>query len=220
MTLRHIIARLRVRYGRPDPPPTTDAFELVLWENVAYLATPQRRRDAFDLLKRTVGTTPAAIARAPAEALKRVGAKGILKAVSARKLRECARIASDELDGHLNAIVAGPLPAALRALRAFPGIGVPGAEKVLLFTGRHASLAPESNGLRVLVRMELVASGLSYARAYAASHTAAATLPTTVRAMQTAHLLLRQHGETCCRRTNPACASCPLAPSCPFPARA
>ena len=54
--------KLLVAYdGRPTPPPTTDVFELILLENIAYLAAPARRREAFQLLKTTIGTTPQAL---------------------------------------------------------------------------------------------------------------------------------------------------------------
>ena len=50
LTLRRAVAALREHYGPPEPIPTADPFELVLWDNVAYLAPPPRRREAFELL--------------------------------------------------------------------------------------------------------------------------------------------------------------------------
>ncbi len=69
------------------------------------------------------------------------------------KLREAARIALDDFAGGLDGIVREPVPNAKKALRKFPGIGEPGAEKVLLFRGRHPTLGPESNALGVLGRL-------------------------------------------------------------------
>ena len=37
--LAEIIKRLQKHYGTPEPPPTDDPFELILWEQVAYLAS-------------------------------------------------------------------------------------------------------------------------------------------------------------------------------------
>ncbi len=99
---------------------------------------------------------------------------------------------------------------AKRMLRTFPGIGEPGADKILLFSGLGAELAPESNGLRVLVRLGLVPDRGSYARTYAASREAAAPLPADPQSRQQAHLLLREHGQTLCTRRRPSCAVCPL----------
>ena len=113
-------------------------------------------------------------------------------------------------------VIQEPLESAKKALQSFPGIGVPGAEKILLFSGQQALLAPDSNGLRVLVRLGFVREQKTYARTYAACSTIAKNLPAQPRAMQEAHLLLRQHGRTLCKRNNPHCSECPLAPSCAY----
>ena len=216
LNLREAIKLLKKHYGRPLPPATADPFELVLWENVAYLASPTRRRDAFAHLQETVGTTPAAILAADKRALEQVTARGILKGTFAAKLRECARIAIAEYDGDLVPVVRGPVAAAKKALRAFPGIGEPGAEKILLFAGLQPLLAPDSNGLRVLVRIGLVPEEKSYARTYAAAREAANTLPAKMDTMRDAHLLLAEHGRTLCKRSVPRCGVCPLAGGCAY----
>lgn len=214
LSLATVVRALRAHYGEPDGPPTSDPFELVLWENVAYLARPPRRLEAFEALRSEVGTSPAAIRAADRRALERAAARGILKGLSADKLRECARVALEELDGGLEAAVRGPLPGARRALRRFPGIGEPTAEKILLFAGRQPLLAPESNGLRVLVRLGLVEEGRSYARTYAASRGLEKALGSAPRRLQRAHLLLQLHGRTLCKQARPLCEGCPLVEGC------
>lgn len=216
LTLPEAVEVLREHYGPPLPLPTSDPFELVLWENVAYLAPPARRREAFELLQRTVGTAPEAILSAGREALERVTAKGILKSTFAAKLHECASIAFDKFEGDLEAVIRAPLAGAKKALRSFPGIGEPGAEKILLFSGRQALLAPDSNGLRVLVRLGLIQEDKSYARTYAAGRVAAQDLPAEPSVMQEAHLLLQEHGQTLCKRSAPSCEACPLARGCAY----
>ena len=219
LPLGEAVALLGKHYGPPERPPTADPFELILLENVAYLAPPARRREAFEQLKRTVGTSPIALLAAKQQVLESVTARGILKTTFAAKLRECARIALDAFDGDLGAAIQGSLGAAKRALRSFPGIGEPGAEKILLFMGQHARLAPDSNGLRVLVRLGLVREEKSYARTYAGSHLAAKDLPAKASVMQEAHLLLQQHGQTLCKRSVPRCGACPLARGCAYARR-
>src|SRR2546425_11103483 len=93
LTLGEALKRLRKHYGPPARLPTADPFELILLENIAYLAPPARRREAFEQLRSTVGTSPAAILAAKQQVLERVTARGILKGAFAAKLRECARIA-------------------------------------------------------------------------------------------------------------------------------
>lgn len=217
--LRAAVRRLRKLYGPPAPPPSKDPFELVLWENVAYLAPPARRREAFGLLKRTIGTKPEQVLHARPMLVKRVTAHGILKDQFASKLAKCAVIAVTEFDGNVKAWLRGSVEESKRALRKFPGIGEPGAEKILLFSGLQPFLAPDSNALRVLTRLGLVQEQKSYARTYAASRAAADTLPATIRARQEAHLLLQQHGRTLCKSTAPRCDDCPLADVCQFAAQ-
>ena len=219
LTFAGAIAELRRHHGAPEGPPTSDPFELVLLENVAYLATPERRRIAFEELRRTVGTRPAEILAAKKKALEAVTGLGILKSTFADKLRECARIVTERFGGSLSMAIKAPLADAKRALRAFPGIGEPGAEKILLFSGAHALLAPESNGLRVMARLGVIREEKSYSRTYAAARLAAEELPHTIAGMQEAHLLLQRHGQTLCRRANPQCSACPLAPHCAYAAR-
>jgi hypothetical protein len=48
----------------------------------------------------------------------------------------------------LGAVLDRPQADAIRALKKFPAIGEPGAEKILLFAGKAPILALESNGLR------------------------------------------------------------------------
>lgn len=213
------IAALARVHGAPEGPPTKDPFELVLFENVAYLAPPEKRREAFEELRRAVGTRPERLLAARPGELERITACGILKGTSAEKLRESARIAAEEAGGDLAAALDANPAGAKKILRKFPGIGEPGADKVLLFSGRAATLAPESNGLRVLQRLGLVAEEASYARAYAAAQSAGAALPARGEVLRRAHLLLQQHGRTICRRSDPLCDACPLAKGCAYAMR-
>lgn len=219
MTLRQVVKVLRKHHGPQPPPPSADPFELILLENVAYLATPARRREAFELLQSTVGTSPKAILSARRTALEKVTARGILKARFAAKLRECARIATSDFGGDLAAVIRLPLERAKRALRSFPGIGEPGAEKILLFTGRHALLAPDSNALRVLIRFGLVGEGTSYSRTYAAARPVAEAFSADPRVLREARQLLQRHGQSLCKRSAPRCTECPLARECAYARR-
>jgi A/G-specific adenine glycosylase len=214
LSLSAAIAALREFYGRPQPLPTNAPFELILLENVAYLAPAARRREAFELLQQTIGTEPEAILAATRASLERVTAYGILKSRFAAKLRECAQMVVDLFAGNLDAAMQGPIENARRVLRKFPGIGEPTADKILLFSGRLASLAPESNGLRVLARLGFFDEKLAYVRMYRASLVAAEEFSAKIPALQEGHLLLHQHGQTLCKRASPQCGQCPLASEC------
>ncbi|MES1260034.1 MAG: hypothetical protein ABUL71_05510, partial [Gemmatimonadota bacterium] len=130
--LHRLIAKLDKYHGTPPKPFPTDPFQQVLWVNVAYLVDDGRRAMAFQALKREVGLTPEKIVHAPIAKLRLATKFGILPDRFAEKLQECARIALDDFDGDLKAVTKLPPDEAIRALRKFPGIGEPGAEKILL----------------------------------------------------------------------------------------
>jgi endonuclease III len=200
MNLPSLIDALRKHYGKPEAPPTSDPFELVLYENVAYLASPDERRAAFLELKRTIGTDPAKLLAAAPGALERITARGILKEKFAEKLRACAEIA-------LEADLEGPVDQVKKELRKFPGIGEPGAEKILTFAGR---------GLRVLARIGLIREQKSYAKTYAQGRALGASLGDAPGDHREAHLLLAEHGRTLCKRAAPLCPRCPLIRRCAY----
>jgi endonuclease III len=215
-SLARVVRRLRESGGPPETLPTSDPFELILLENVAYLADPRTRREAFDELRRNVGTRPAEILGASLSSLEKATTRGIFGARFASRLQDCARIVVEKFGGDLDTAISGPVDRAKKALRTFPGIGEPGAEKVLLFSGRALFLAPDSNALRVLARLGFAEEHSSYTKTYASSRTAAASLPANAKAYQEAHLLLQRHGRTLCRRSAPHCDQCPLVGDCDY----
>src|SRR5262249_24199204 len=95
-------------------------------------------------------------------------------------------------------------------------IGEPGAEKILLLTGRHPLPALESNGVRVLQRLGKAPQEGGYAAVYKQAQKALAPLVGQgCEALLRAHDLLRRHGQSVCKRTRPECAACVLAKACP-----
>src|SRR5262249_37058206 len=95
-------------------------------------------------------------------------------------------------------------------------IGEPGAEKILLFSGQHPFLAPDSNALRVLTRLGFLPDDPNYARSYAAARKVADVhIPARINRRIEAHELLRRHGQEICRRARPLCGECPLEKLCP-----
>jgi endonuclease-3 len=218
MPLPDVLHRLARRYGEPRPPRVVDPLEMILLENLAYLASDEKREAAFRELKKRVGTTPKEILAAPARALQEVAAiGGIIADERAERLRDIASIALEEFDGDLREVLAWPLTKARRALKRFPSIGDPGAEKILLFTGAHPVLALDSNALRVLVRLGYGREQKSYAATYRSAQEAA-TRESRVECawLVRAHQLLRRHGQETCRRSAPECGDCPLARGCAY----
>ncbi len=217
-SLPKIVARLEKLYGKPKPPVTTDPFALILWENVAYLVSDERRAEAFELLRRSVGTTPHEILSAPSEALLRVaGLGGMQPERRAARLRELALIAMNEFGGDVTSALRLALPKAKKALQKFPSIGEPSAEKILLFTRSYPVLGLESNGLRVLLRLGFGEEKKNYSASYRFVQEAIRDeLADGYDWLIDAHMLLRQHGKELCKTNNPLCEKCPVRKSCAY----
>jgi endonuclease-3 len=215
---RTAIAALRKLYGKPPIPFSSDPFELIVYENIAYLASDEKRAAAFAALRRDVSVTPRAVLKASNEALVkacRVG--GIYPERRAERLRRSAEIVVERYDGDLRSVLRLPYEEARKALQRFPSIGEPGADKILLFCGGHAVLAPESNGLRVLTRLGIAREESSYGATYRAALAAVARgSRLDGRFLRAAHFLLRRHGQELCRRSRPECPSCPLRVDCDY----
>ena len=204
-------------YGPQAPPPARTALDWILWENAAYLVPHGQRLECFQALQRLAKRGASGLARARREDLLDIARRGGMQPEGrVQKWLEIARLVEDELGGELEHVLALPLPKARAVLKRFPGIGEPGAEKILLFTGTHPSLAPESNGLRVLVRLGHAREEKSYAATYRSQREALAPLAARGCAwLQRAHLLLQRHGQQTCKRTTPRCDECVLSAACP-----
>lgn len=206
----------RASTGAPAPLPRT-ALGLVLWENAAYLVPDSRRLHAYEALLEAGGSTAHGILSLPRDELRDIAALGgMMPDRRVEKLLSIANIVQDDFGGDLESALALPLPQARRALKRFPGIADPGADRILLFTNTHARPALESNGLRTLVRLGLAEEGKGYAATYRAG--TAALAPFAERGckwLQRAYVLLRAHGQAPCKNNEPMCDACPLADACP-----
>jgi endonuclease-3 len=218
LNFKRIIQKLEGYYGTPAPLKTTDPFELILWENIAYLVDDPKREKIFDELRRQVGLRPIDILNASLSELDQVTKLGGMhfQQRSAR-LKECALIALNEFGGDLNNALGLSPRKAINALKQFPGIGEPGAEKILLFTKTLPVLALDSNGLRVLLRLGFGEEKKTYSASYKSVRESVADQSgNDCDTLINAHQLLRQHGKITCKTSKPRCDDCPVSSSCRF----
>src|SRR5437762_12275858 len=167
LNLQKIVSQLAKHYGKPKPLITTDPFELILLESIAYLVSDERREEAFAMLRKYAGTIPHEIlAASHDDILKATRLGGMHPEQRVSRLREIALIAMNEFEADLNPALKLPLPKAKQALRKFPSIGEPSAERILLFTRSYPILGLESNGLRVLLRLGFGEEKKNYSATY------------------------------------------------------
>ena len=212
------IAKLEQHYGSPHGPITSDPFELILLENVAYLVSDERREKAFATLRKHAGTTPHEIlAASPDDILQATKLGGMHPEKRVNRLREIALIAMNEFDGDFKRVLKMPLAKAKQALRKFPSIGEPSAEKFLLFTRSQPVLGLDSNGLRVLLRLGFGEEKKSYTATYRSVQEAIKDqLQGDFDWLIDAHILLRQHGKELCKTNQPLCEECPVRKRCGY----
>ena len=216
--LPKIVAQLAAHYGQPEPPITSDPFELILLENVAYLVSDERRAEAFKTLRQHAGTKPhEVLAASHDEILQATRLGGMHPEQRVARLKEIALIALNEFGGDLKQVLKLPLPKAKQALRKFPSIGEPSAEKILMFMRAYPILGLDSNGLRVLMRLGFGEEKKNYAATYRATQEAIKDqLKDDYDWLIGAHLLLRQHGKELCKTNVPLCEKCPVRKSCAY----
>jgi endonuclease III len=104
-----------------------------------------------------------------------------------------------------------------KKLKKFPGIAEPGADRIFLF-GKVAPVeAVPSNCPHVLVRIQLGLERENYSVTYReAQALIEADIPKQFHPRQRAYLLLKEHGQTLCKRTKPKCGECPVSSHCAY----
>jgi endonuclease III len=216
--LQRIISQLAAHYGKPEPPITSNPFELILLENVAYLVSDERRAEAFKTLRKNAGVKPHEILAASHDNILRATKLGGMHPEQrVSRLKEIALIAMNEFGGDLKQVLKLPLPKAKQALRKFSSIGEPSAEKILLFTRAYPILGLDSNGLRVLVRLGFGEEKKNYTATYRSAQEAVKDqLKDDYDWLISAHILLRQHGKELCKTNAPLCEKCPVRKSCAY----
>jgi endonuclease-3 len=215
LTLVSAVAALEPLYDAPEP--FDDPLSLIVWENIGYLIDDERRAALFDEFSKRIGLKAARIANAPLPALIDIARRGGMNPQGrVERLKQIGAITIAECDGDLaGRLRTLPLAKARMLLKMFPGIGDPGADKILLFSGIDVRPALDSNGLRAMVRMGFCAEEKSYGQTYKGALAVLARdgLPETAW-LKRAYVVLREHGKALCKRSAPICEPCPLDRDC------
>jgi endonuclease-3 len=209
-------------YGVQKPVWPTDPYRSLVWWHCGYPPSDAACAKGWESLNREIGVAPDQLLSAGrskiALALK---AGGMVPELRATRLQEIAervvREFAGDLAGALNEL---PLAQARAALKKFPCIANPGADRLLLFGGISPVAAVPSNCPQVLVRIERGWECENYGVTYdEAQRTIESEVPVAFDARMRAYLLLKCHGQQVCKRANPKCSSCPVATSCAYFAR-
>ena len=220
MTARQLAALLRKleqHHGSVDFAEPTDPYELIVFTNCGYPPSQDNCRKGFEALRSGVGISPDALLAASERSLaKALAAGGIVPELRAPRLKLIARLVVEDFAGDLRSVL-GDANKARKALKRFPTIGDPGADKILLFCADIPVAAVPSNCPHVPLRLGLGVERPSYAASYrSVQEELTRILSGDAAAMRRAYLLFRHHGKELCRRNVPQCNRCPVAATCPY----
>jgi endonuclease-3 len=218
LTLSEILNRLEKFYGPQEPSFPVDPYEFLVWWYCGYPASDVACSKGWDSLTRVVGIDPHELLRAsPTKLAAALKPGGMVPELRAQRLHELAFRVENEFGGDLRAALVGPVPSARKLLKSFHGIADPGADRILLFAGLSPVAAVPSNCTGVLLRILQGTEGKNYSANYREEQSIIANeLPETLDARARAYLLLKNHGQQLCKRTNPKCTECPLMPHCAY----
>ena len=213
-----LLDKLEKFYGPQELCWPVDPYEFIIWWQCGYPASDAACTKGWEKLKREVGIEPhnllAATTRQVASAIK-VG--GMLPELRAVRIIETAMRVKDQFGGDLRAALTGPLSAARKTLKTFPGIAEPGADRILLFAGITPIAAIPSNATQVLVRILDGHESENYVANYREAQQAIeAQVPKTFDARTRAYLLVKHHGQKICKRTKPKCEECSISAKCAY----
>jgi endonuclease III len=227
--LGSVLEMLEKHYGKQAAVGPSDPYEMILFVNCGYPATDASCTKGYEALKLEVGTKPAEILAAPkAKLAKLMRLGGIVPELRAERLKTIAKIVNEEFGGDLKWSLGKLLDEetkdngkgirfAKKALKEFPVIGEPGADKILLFAGLAPIAAVPSACVGVPQRILFGDEDKNYAAEYRAAQEAmTAELPESFDVRQRAYLLLKRHGAEICKRTKPRCEICPISGRCVY----
>ncbi|HEY6619710.1 MAG TPA: hypothetical protein VIY68_09210 [Steroidobacteraceae bacterium] len=213
-----ILDSLESNYGALDPAAPTDSYEFLIWWHCGYPASEERCSKGWASLTRKVGIAPKQLgAASTAKLTEALKAGGMVPDVRAARLKEIAARVQEEYGGDLRSALSRlSAPQVRKALKSFPGIGNPGADRIVLFSRLAPVAAVPSACPHVLVRVLHGPEGPRYVAVYADAQRMLNTLPATFDARIRGYLLVARHGHEFCKRSNPLCERCPLRAQCAF----
>ena len=210
---------LEAFYGAQEPNWPTDPYLFLVWWHCGYPASDARCEKGWESLTREIGVEPDRLLKAnPARLALALKPGGMVPELRAMRLKEMAERIEKEFGGDLREGLKGlPIPRMRAALKKFPGISDPGADRILLFGGISPIAAVPSNCPHVLVRIRIGWERENYGVTYKdAQRLIAEEVPQKFDARIRAYLLLKCHGQQVCKLKNPKCDECPVADSCAF----
>jgi endonuclease-3 len=218
-SLEELLDTLEAFYGPQEPHFPTDPYLFLVWWYCGYPQSDAACSKGWESLRREIGTEPEQLLAAnPTKLARALKPGGMVPELRAMRLKEIVERIEKEFGGDLAQGLKGrPIARVRAALKKFPSIADPGADRILLFGGMSPVAAVPSNCPHVLVRIRLGLERENYGINYKEAQSMIARgVPEKFDARTRAYLLLKCHGQKLCKRTNPKCSECPVAGECAY----
>ena len=218
LNVASVLDKLEAHYGPLEPCWPVDPYEFLIWWHCGYPASDATCAKGWNALRREVGIEPRTIlAASQAKLAHALRAGGMVPELRAMRLHQIAQRVMHEFDGDLTAGLAASASDVRKALKKFPGIADPGADRILLFGHLQPVAAVPSNCPQVLVRIQFGLERENYGVNYReAQKMIEAELTKQFQSRRRAYLLLKEHGQTICKRSKPKCDQCPVSANCAY----
>jgi endonuclease III len=218
LSIAALLDKLEAVYGVLEPRWPVEPYEFLIWWHCGYPASDATCTKGWNALSKEVGIEPRQILKASQEKLAHaLKAGGMVPELRAMRLQQIAERVENEFGGDLRNALVGRIEDVRRKLKKFPNIAEPGADRMLLFGKVAPVAAVPSNCPHVLVRIRLGLERESYPVTYReAQALLEAAIPEQFHPRQRAYLLLKEHGQTLCKRSKPKCEECPVRLHCAY----
>jgi endonuclease III len=218
LSVAALLDKLEAFYGPQEPRWPVDPYAFLIWWHCGYPASDATCTRGWNALNEEVGIEHRQILNATqaklAHALK---AGGMVPEVRAMRLQQIAERVENEFDGNLRNALVGTIEDVRKRLKKFPGIADPGADRIFLFGKVAPVAAVASNCPHVLVRIQLGLERENYAVTYReAQSLIESEIPKQFHPRMRAYLLLKEHGQTICKRSKPKCEECTVSSHCSY----
>jgi len=142
-----LLETLESHYGRQTPGWPADPYLFLVWWHCGYPASDVTCAKGWDSLTRLVGVEPDRLLAAnPSKLALALKPGGMVPELRAMRLKEIAERVQREFGGDLATAFQGlPITKVRAALKKFPNIADPGADRILLFGGISPVAAVPSN---------------------------------------------------------------------------
>jgi endonuclease III len=218
LSVASVLDKLEAFYGLQEPGWPVEPYAFLIWWHCGYPASDATCTRGWNALNKEAGIEPHQILGATQAKLARaLKAGGMVPELRAMRLQLIAERVENEFGGDIRNALVGRIEDVRKRLKKFPGIADPGADRVLLFGKVAPVAAVASNCPHVLVRIQLGLERESYGVTYReAQSLIEAEIPEQFHARMRAYLLLKEHGQTICKRTKPKCGECAVSAHCAY----